>query len=322
MMTQAGDLLELRVASRRSLAIDIIEIELVSLNGAELPPFDAGAHIDVHVAPSLVRQYSICNDPRERHRYRLGVLLDPNSRGGSKAIHTSFESGQTVFVSRPRCNFRLSIGTGPVLLLGGGIGITPLISMAYELAAEARPFALHYCTRSSSRAAYLEELGSGTLAHACNFYHDDSPPEQRFSLKAALAQIGSSPDIYICGPEGFIDFAMRGAAELGVDASQLHIERFKATVDQDGDSFTVFAEKSGVEVKVKPGASIAKTLMDAGVRLNISCEQGICGTCLTPVLQGIPDHRDQYLTDEEKAANNQMTPCCSRSLSPRIVLAL
>lgn len=318
----ADDMLEVRISSRRLLAIDIIEIELVSIDGGDLPPFEAGAHIDVQVSPGLVRQYSLCNDPRERHRYRLGILLDPNTRGGSEAIHKNFQSGQTTFISRPRCNFQLIKGPTPVVLLAGGIGITPLISMAYVLAAESRPFALHYCTRSYDRAAYLDELAAGALATACSVYHDDTPHDQQFSLRAALDQIGPSSDIYICGPEGFIEFTMRGAIELGIDTARVHVERFKASVEQDGDEFTVLAANSGVEVKVKSGVSIAKSLIDAGVSLNISCEQGICGTCLTPVLEGIPDHRDQYQTDEEKAANNQMTPCCSRALSSRIVLAI
>ncbi len=322
MSSQRDGLLEVRILSRRPQAADIIELELVAKDGGDLPAFEAGAHVDIHIRPGLVRQYSICSDPRQRQRYRLGILLDPNTRGGSQAIHSDFAPGQHVLIGAPRCNFHLTQGTGPVLLLAAGIGITPLLSMAQVLAAQSRPFVLHYCTRSRARTAFLEEVTAGPLACACRLHHDDGPEAQRFSLSQALGSASASADVYICGPEGFIEFVLRGAAQQGVDPARLHVERFKASDAQEGQSFTVVAAHSGVELEVPPGVSVASALIGAGINLPISCEQGICGTCLTPVLEGTPDHRDQYQTDEEKAANTQMTPCCSRSLSRRIVLAL
>lgn len=316
-------LLQVRIASLETVATDIIALDLVSLDGSPLPAFEPGSHVDVHIQPEILRQYSISNDPRERHRYRLGILRDAQSRGGSQAIHQSFKSGDILWISRPRCNFRLIDGPGPVVLLAGGIGVTPLLSMAYALQSAGRRFGLHYCARDADRLAFRDELTRGPLSASCSLYLDNDPsPQQRFTLSSVLANVDPSSDVYICGPEGFIDFVTRGAVQLGWDPGRLHVEHFKPPAQQAGESFLVVAQKSGITVQVPAGVTIAKALMEVGVHVPISCEQGICGTCLTPVLEGTPDHRDQFQTDEEKAANTQMTPCCSRSLSRHIVLAI
>jgi vanillate O-demethylase ferredoxin subunit len=153
-------------------------------------------------------------------------------------------------------------------------------------------------------------------------HYDDGPDLQSFSLDTALC--GKAPDaqLYICGPEGFIGYVTGGATDRGWPTERVHVEHFNSEVTQDGDAFLVKAILSGVTVRVPSGVSIAKVLMDAGVNIPISCEQGICGSCLTPVREGLPDHRDYYQTDQEKAANTHMTPCCSRSLSPSLTLNL
>ncbi len=313
-----GAPLDVRIARREDVATDIVALELVAPQGGELPPFEAGAHVDVVVEPGLMRQYSLCNDPRERHRYRLGVLRDPASRGGSEGVHRRFAEGQVIQIGRPRNNFPLATDDRPAVLLAGGIGLTPLMAMAHALQARGTPFVLHQCARSADRVAFAAELAASAFAGSVRVHLDDGPPAQRFSLDEALAD--SNAHLYVCGPEGFIDFVTAGAAARGWPAERVHVEHFKAEVPQVGAAFTVVAARSGVTVEVPEGTSVAQALIAAGVDIPLSCEQGICGTCLVPVLQGTPDHRDEYQTDEEKAANTHMTPCCSRACSARLVL--
>jgi vanillate O-demethylase ferredoxin subunit len=321
-MSSTDDCLDVCILSRSEVATDIVSLELVAADGGALPPFEPGSHVDVHVAPGIVRQYSLCNDPVENHRYRLGILLDASSRGGSAEIHRAFAAGQRIRISKPRCNFHLAPQSQRSILVAGGIGITPLLAMAYRLQAEGADFTLHYCTRSRERTAFAAELASAGFASRVELHHDDGPPGQRFRLDAALAPGETGAHLYVCGPGGFIDFVTEGAKQAGWDASRIHVEHFAAQVSTEGAAFTVVAANSGISVQVGSGQTVAQALIAAGVEVALSCEQGVCGTCLTRVIEGRPDHRDLYQTDDEKAANTHMTPCCSRSLSARLVLEI
>lgn len=316
------DVIDLRIARRTELADGIVGLDLVSLDGSPLPPFEPGAHVDVHVAPGVVRQYSLCNDPADVGRYRLGVLRDPASRGGSDSVHRAFAEGQVVRVGTPRCNFRLAARQQRAILFAGGIGITPLLAMAYHLLRVGVPFALHYCTRSAARTAFVDEIERSLFADAVVLHHDDGPPQQRLDLAAALGLPEAHTHLYVCGPSGFIDFVRGGAIARKWPDDRIHVERFTADVDTSGDTFEVVAARSGVSVDVAAGESIVQALARKGVAVPVSCEQGVCGTCLTNVLEGRPDHRDLYLTDDEKAGNTLMMPCCSRSLDKRLVVDL
>lgn len=311
--------LELVVSRREDAAEGIVVIELAAPDGGVLPAFEAGAHIEVAAAPGIVRQYSLCNDPAERHVYRLAVLRESASRGGSEAVHRDFQPGRTVQVSAPRNHFGLATDADRSILIAGGIGVTPILSMAHALHAEGRAFDLHYSTRSRGRAAFLTELADAPFAGQVRIYHDDG---EAFDIVAALPPVAAGTHLYFCGPGGFMDAVEAVARAAGWPAGQLHMERFSADVDVEGDAFTVVAAHSGVTVRVAEGQTINEALAAAGVDLPVSCEQGICGTCLTDVIDGIPDHRDQYLTDEEKASNREMTPCCSRSFTPVLTLAI
>jgi vanillate O-demethylase ferredoxin subunit len=321
-MSNTDNCLNVRILSREDAATDIVSLELVAADGAALPPFEPGSHVDVHVAPGIVRQYSLCGDPTETHRYRLGILRDPASRGGSEAIHRAFAAGQVIRISQPRNNFQLAPQARRSILVAGGIGITPLLAMAYRLQAEAADFTLHYCTRSRERTAFVPELSAPALAPRVVLHHDDGPPGQRFGLDACLPPPAAGTHLYVCGPAGFINFVTEGAKRAGWEPGQIHVEHFAAQVSTEGAAFTVVAANSGITVQVAAGQSVAQALCAGGVNLPLSCEQGICGTCLTRVIEGTPDHRDLYQTDDEKAANTHMTPCCSRSLSARLVLEL
>jgi vanillate O-demethylase ferredoxin subunit len=315
-------LITVRVARKRAEAADIVALELVPVDGGALPPFEPGAHLDLHLPGGLVRPYSLCNAPGETHRYCLGVLREPASRGGSAAVHALLAEGQTLQVSAPRNHFALQPGATRSLLLAGGIGITPLLAMAEALHAQGADFTLHYAARSPLRLAFAPRLLAAPWVRQVQVHLDDGEPAQRLDLPALLAAPAPGTHLYVCGPGGFIDAVLTAARAAGWPEAQLHLERFGAAVVQhDSDAaFEVQLGHSGPVVVVPRGQTVLQALAATGTVLASSCEQGVCGTCLTRVLDGTPDHRDQYLTPDEQAANDQFLPCCSRALSPRLVL--
>lgn len=318
-------LLGVRVARKAVEALDIASFELVADDGSALPPFSAGAHIDVHLPGGVVRQYSLCNDPGESHRYLIGVLRDAASRGGSVAMHDAVHEGDRLQISAPKNHFPLAHEARRSLLLAGGIGITPLLCMAERLAVIGADFELHHCTRSRERTAFIGRIGASRFADRVRRHFDDGDAAQRLDLDALLGQPEAGVHVYVCGPKGFMDAVLGRARERGWPAAQIHYEYFGAepVAEVAGDAaFEVQLASSGRIVIVPPGQSIVHALAEAGVAVMTSCEQGVCGTCLTRVLEGRPDHRDLYLTPEEQAANDQFLPCCSRSKSARLVLDL
>jgi len=311
--------LHLVVAKRTDETGEILSLDLVDPNGETLPAFEAGAHIDMQVNDGLIRQYSLCNSPSERHRYRLGILRAPESRGGSARLHAHLKDGARVAVGRPRNAFRISEDTTFALLVAGGIGITPLMSMAHHLHEAGTPFVLHYCVKSRGHGAFIDELAACAFSHSVKVHFDDGLPEQRLSPSVLSSHPGA--DLYLCGPAGFMDWITSSALATGFTPARIHSERFSAT-SVNGEAFTVEAARSGVIVSVGTQQTITDALNAAGIVIPMSCEQGICGTCLTRVISGLPEHRDFYQTNDEKAANTHMTPCCSRSLSDHLVLDL
>jgi vanillate O-demethylase ferredoxin subunit len=311
------------ISRKESAATDICCFELHPAADDALPTFTAGAHIDVTLGPGLIRQYSLYNRPGETHRYAIGVLKDPQSRGGSVAMHDLAE-GQTIEISDPKNHFPLAAGAGHSVLLAGGIGITPILSMAEQLAAEQASFELHYCTRSPDRTAFKDRLTEQDLSPIARLYYDSDPPERRIDLPALLA--GPAPDrhLYVCGPGGFIDAVLTAARAAGWAEANLHREYFSAAteVDGTGSSFQVEIASSGAVIEVGADQTVVQALAAQGIDVLTSCEEGVCGTCLTGVLAGTPDHRDSYLTDQERAANDQFLPCCSRAKSTRLRLDL
>ncbi|MEM8979502.1 MAG: PDR/VanB family oxidoreductase [Pseudomonadota bacterium] len=243
--------------------------------------------------------------------------MDPKSRGGSKAVHEDLESGQILKIGRPRNNFPL-ISAPHTLLFAGGIGITPMLSMAYALEAQGASWELHYAGRSMDRFAFLPELKRfGSKVH---LYRDDGPACEKLDAMATLSGAQKGAHLYACGPNGFMNFIVKTAEQNGFDPDAIHLERFGAEIDTDGAAFTVVAEKSGIEIKINPGETISEKLMSNGIDVSVSCQSGVCGTCLTKVIKGTPDHRDLVQTDAEKAANAQITICCSRSKTKTLIL--
>jgi vanillate O-demethylase ferredoxin subunit len=312
---------QVRIASTSVEATDIRSFELVADAGA-LAPFSAGSHIDVHLG-DVVRQYSLCNDPQESDRYVIAVLKDANSRGGSAAMH-ALEAGQTLTISDPKNHFALAHEARHSVLFAGGIGITPILCMAQRLANVGASFELHYCARSSDRAAFSQRIRESPFAGRASFHYDDGPPAQKLRAAEAIGQPEEGRHLYVCGPTGFMNWILGTAREQGWPETLLHREYFAAApVDTSRDgSFEVQIASSGAVIRVAAEQTVVAALSSAGIEVPTSCEQGVCGTCLTRVLGGTPEHRDMYLTPQEQAKGDCFLPCCSRAKSARLVLDL
>ncbi|NHV25918.1 PDR/VanB family oxidoreductase [Burkholderia sp. D-99] len=318
-----NDTIVVKIARRTLETPEIVCIEFRAPDGALLPAFGAGAHIDVHVAPGVIRQYSLCNPPSERDRYVIGVLRDSASRGGSMAIHDGFSEGALVEISPPRNHFPLSPGVR-VRLMAGGIGVTPLLCMAEALQAEGRDFVMHYCTRSVNGTAFLNRIRQAPFASRVAFHFDDGEPSQKLDIDAELGHVGDNEEIYVCGPSGFIDWVCAAAERAGIPKHRVRFEYFNAKlVDTSHDgAFDVRIASTGKTFRIPADRSITAVLADEGIDIYTSCGEGTCGTCLTRVLEGEVEHRDVFLTDDEHAMGDMCTPCCSRAKSSVLVLDL
>ena len=297
----------------------IVSLELQPCDGTPLPAFAPGAHVDLHLSDSLVRSYSLLNASANGSRYVIAVLNDKNSRGGSRYVHEQLRVGQTLSISQPRNHFPLNEGASTSVLVAGGIGITPILSMHKRLRALQRPVALFYCARSQGDAAFRDELESQADVQ---FHFDEErggPPD----LKAFLAAQPAESDFYCCGPTAMIAAFEASCSALGL--KNVHIERFaaKGVVEaaQTG-SYQVALARDGRVLSVPPGSSLLDVLHEAGVDVDAGCHEGICGACETRVLEGVPDHRDSILSESERASGKTMLVCVSGCSGSRLVLDL
>jgi len=301
-------------------AEDIKAFELVSI-GNPLPTFQPGAHIDVHLPNGLVRQYSLTNAPGQTDRYIIGVKRDPVSTGGSALLHDQLKAGDVLAISAPRNNFSLRRDAVNTLLVAGGIGITPLLSMARALHHSDLPFELHYFASSEAAFAFREVLKP--MQERVVFSAGLSPKDTLIQLRTALAEYHAYQHVYICGPEPMLSAARQTAHELGWPDSAVHFEYFKNSNEIHADSsFTIDLARSGVSLTVPAGKSILETLRENGIDMPSSCEQGACGTCKVSVIEGEPLHQDVYLNPTERQAGTSMMTCVSRAKSDRLILDL
>lgn len=293
-------------------------IGLEHAEGQALPAYTAGAHIDVH-AGGHVRQYSLTR-PSGIDGYEIGVLLDEGSRGGSAFMHQACV-GDLLRISGPRNLFPLAQDAGRSLLIGGGIGITPLLAMAGTLFDEGRSFELHYCARSRSAAAFLDRLERAPWADHVHLHFDDGADGQRLSLETVLVRSGAR-HLYVCGPSGLNNAVLDAARGAGWAEASLHWEAFAASPPARSavEPFEVQLASTGRIITVGRDESVADALARHGIGVDLSCGQGICGACVTGVISGTPEHNDYILTDEERS--RCFTPCCSRARTPRLVLDL
>ncbi|SAK57552.1 ferredoxin [Caballeronia calidae] len=319
-------MLNLLVRQIRFEGRGINSYELVDPEGAPLPPFTAGAHIDIHLAGGVVRQYSISNAPRERHRYVIAVLRDERGRGGSKALHEQLRVQDIVRVSRPRNNFHIVDGARRVLLIAGGIGVTPLKAMAHELDDAGIDYEMHYCAKDASCAAFSAEFEPMRASGRLHFHFDGGDPSAGLDIRELLDAPREGEHVYYCGPGGF----MKACAEAAQHwpSGTVHFEHFKAPERDPGeqaandalDSFIVRLASTGQEIEVAKDESIADALAQAGVTMETSCCAGLCGTCKVRYLEGDVEHNDCILSDEEKT--EYLTACVSRAASKLLVLDL
>lgn len=315
--------MQVKVHSIKPVAEEIVAVEFVSQNGTDLPPFEAGAHIDVQLPGGLTRQYSLCNDPSDRSRYVIGVLRARESRGGSVAVH-ALREGDVIEVGLPRNQFALATGSKHSVLVAGGIGVTPILCMAEALSGLEASFEMHYCVRDRNQIAFEERLKRSAWAEKVFIYADNETGAARFNLDRVLDRGAEGTHLYVCGPAGFIEMVLERARQRGWADEQLHREYFAAPVSTSAaeQPFDIVLARSGYRITVPVGQTAVAALHAVGVEVPTSCEQGVCGTCLTRVLEGVPDHRDMYQTDEERARNDQFLPCCSRAKSACLTLDL
>ena len=311
--------LELVVLLREVLADDVVGLVLGAPTGETLPPWNPGAHIDLMLTDELVRQYSLCSSPADTQHWRVAVLLEPDSRGGSRHVHAAVDQGSRIRAAGPRNHFPLR-PSSRYQFIAGGIGITPIIPMIEQAEADGAEWQLLYGGRRNSSMAFLDELAKyGDRVHIW-------PQDERglLELDSVLGDARDDTLVYCCGPERLLT-----AVEAAVEhwpTSALHVERFSArpgavAASEHGlDTFQVVCRQSGVTVDIGPGESILDALREKGISMLSSCMEGICGTCETPVVEGVPDHRDSVLSAEEKAENDCMMICVSRSQSPTLVL--
>jgi ferredoxin-NADP reductase len=303
-----------------------LAVRLAAPDGAPLPEWSPGAHIDVHLPGGRVRQYSLTGNPASRRGYLICVARAPDSRGGSRYIHEALRPGQRLTISAPRNLFPLE-KADRVVLMAAGIGITPLYAMVRRLEDAGVPFTLHYYVRRPEQAAFRYQLGHPFRFGDCTIYHSSAGESPRHALPEALTRPATGTRLYLCGPDGFMDHVRQSALTRGWSPENIHSEAFQlpapsAPASSD-NAFTVTLASTGQRWPVAADQTIARVLLDNGIDVPLSCEMGICGACLTPVTEGTVDHRDSVQSAAEKSGpRQQVALCCSRSLTENLTISL
>lgn len=317
-------MLTLCVRSITYEAEGIRSFELVDPKGAELPAFDAGAHIDVHVPGGFTRQYSLCDSPAQRKHYRVAVLEAPNGRGGSRALHEKVRAGDLLQVSEPRNLFPLVKGARHTVLLAGGIGITPVLAMAEELQRRGESFELHYCTQTPERTAFLGRIRPWIADGIAHVHHDGGDWRKGLDIAALLREHRDGTHLYFCGPAGFMK-AVQAAAEHW-PREAVHCEYFgadpaaPAPVITSNAGAAIRLAKTDASVELGEGQTILQALRAAGVACESSCESGLCGACKVRYLAGSPEHNDYVLNEEER--KEYVLVCCAGAGKEPLLLDL
>ncbi|QVN11605.1 oxidoreductase [Burkholderia cenocepacia] len=323
-------------ANRHQVRIDTLidaaqDIRCFRVSRVDGQPFDAyepGAHIDVTAPSGITRQYSLCGNPDERGSYLFAVKKEAQSRGGSRSLHDDVRVGAELWIGTPRNLFRLTDDASEHVLIAAGIGITPLLSMAYALHQRGARYRLHYFARSRDHAAFVDELSAEPFASHVTFHYGVEPDALAAELGRCIESIDLEAHVYTCGPGPFMDAVVAAAAKR-IPEDAIHLERFaaepSATVTADAapaEGFEVRLQRSGQSVRVAPDTSIVDALAKIGIEVDTSCGEGVCGTCMVPVIDGEPDHRDHCLSKAERASNTVICCCVSRARSAVLVLDL
>jgi len=305
---------DMRVVEINDVAENIKTFTFEATNSPLPSIVEAGAHIDVHLNNGMVRQYSLISYDAEKGRYHIAVKCEPNGRGGSAAMHKLVQ-GDIIKLGPVRNNFVLYENAKKFILISGGIGLTPLLSMANRLHEISKPFELHMCGRYKNAIPFADEILGGALAKQAALHLDTENGRNSIDLDAVLGNPSSQSLVYICGPQGFMDWLKNEALKRGWKDENIRIESFSAPIakDEENHHFSVKLAKTGQVIQVDPKQTVLDALHHAGLDVPYACMQGTCGTCAAPVLSGEVDHRDAYFSDSEKAANNVMCLCVSRA---------
>ncbi|WAT09232.1 PDR/VanB family oxidoreductase [Rouxiella badensis] len=301
-----------------------ISLQLIAQAGSVLPRYSPGAHIDVFIPEKGPRQYSLCGENGGEEYYEICIKLAPLSTGGSHYLHHQLNVGDGLKISAPRNHFPLPQARR-FLLFAGGIGITPLLAMAEEIAKQNIDFELHYYVSREQETAFMSRCSAPMLANHVFLHYSDANDSLRARTPACLRSPDAETAVVACGPDGFIKRLQDIMQFHRWQPAQLSFERFsnaELNNNADNQGFHIQLNSTGQRFLVTPSQTIAEVLLSAKVDIMLSCEQGVCGSCITDVIEGIPDHRDCVLTEEERAENTQITLCCSRSKSPVLVLDL
>lgn len=316
------DHLQLQVQAIRLQAQGIHSFELTPLEGDALPCFEAGAHLDIHLPNGIVRSYSLAGDPTDKAKWVLGVLREPKSRGGSLAMHDKVRVGDVLSVGPVRNAFPMSPIATHTVLLGGGIGITPLKSMAHALAKNGDSFELHYCARSSQYVAFADELRTIVPSDRLHFHFDEGIPGKGLDIQTLLRNPATGTHVYYCGPGGFMKACTEATAHW--PKGTVHSEHFKAPEpvlsDTPEGAFEIRLIRSGETIQVANDQTIVRAIELTGRRVPTSCLSGLCGACKVDYVEGEVDHRDYILSDEERT--RCLTVCVSRAKGKSLSLDL
>ncbi len=315
--------LRVRVTKIRNEAEGIKSFRLEAEPGWTLPKASPGSHVSVWLGDDLVRHYSICNPADAPDHYLIAVKLEDQSRGGSQAMH-ALREGDRLEISEPRNNFMLVEDARRYLLFAAGIGITPILAMVRELERRGADYHLHYFARSAGHAAFHSDLSAPAFAKKVSFHHAVQPAELRPLLLDLLRAGEEGAHLYQCGPSAFMD-AVQDRAMLCMPLHAIHREHFSADPTASAvpvGEFEVELARSGKTFPVPADISLLDVLTSNGIAIEYSCQEGICGTCLTRVSGGEPDHRDSYLSETERRSGDRMLVCVSRSKTPRLILEL
>jgi ferredoxin-NADP reductase len=317
--------LKVRVDALREEAHGVRSFSISRLDGLPFDGYDPGAHIDVTSPSGITRQYSLCGDPACLDSHVFAVKKEEQSRGGSRSLHEEVTVGTELSVGAPRNLFRLEESADEHILIGAGIGITPLLSMAYRLLARNARFTLHYFARSEVHAAFITLLTRAPFDQHVKLHVGVERETLRAELDACVRDAGTNTHVYTCGPAPFMDLVVE-IAETRVPAEAIHLERFKAepttATGASLDCFDVRVASTGQTVRVDEKTSIVDALASIGIEVDTSCGEGVCGTCMVDVVSGEPEHRDHCLSKAERASNSVICCCISRSRSPVLVLDL
>lgn len=320
-LAMTNPILPMRVSRLAALTSRILRITLESSSGMPLMPVLAGAHIDVHIpcAGGLIRQYSLTNLPGTREQYEIAVLREPQSRGGSAWLHSQLSEGDILEIGMPRDRFALFEPAPHHVLIAGGIGIAPIWSLTQRLMQIRASWELHYAASTAREAAFLSEIHQCDGSKVKTYFSHDG--RERLSFDAIAQDCDSAAHVYCCGPGRMMDTFE--TAFGGLPDAQRHREHFSAVAaPATGGNFEVVLAKTGCTVQVRAGQTILEAVRAAGVSATFSCAEGVCGMCETRLIDGVADHRDSVMTQEEQAGGETMMICCSGAKTPRLVLDL